>query len=55
MSRRIFPRAAAVALALLPAVSAAAQQVPSPAQVLGYELGERFTPYAGVQQYAHAL
>ncbi|HEX8672300.1 MAG TPA: hypothetical protein VF710_10435, partial [Longimicrobium sp.] len=28
---------------------------PSPAQVLGYELGERFTPYAGVQQYARAL
>jgi hypothetical protein len=54
MSRRIFPRAAAVALALLPAVSAA-QQVPSPAQVLGYELGERFTPYAGVQEYAKAL
>jgi hypothetical protein len=28
---------------------------PSPAQVLGYQLGERFTPYAGVQQYARAL
>lgn len=28
---------------------------PSPAQVLGYGMGERFTPYAGVQQYARAL
>ncbi len=28
---------------------------PSPAQVLGYEMGERFTPYSGVQQYARAL
>ncbi|HEX6746137.1 MAG TPA: M14 family metallopeptidase [Longimicrobium sp.] len=55
MPRRIFPSAAALALALLPALRAAAQQVPSPAQVLGYELGERFTPYAGVQQYARAL
>src|SRR5688500_16352176 len=27
----------------------------SPAEVLGYELGERFTPYAGVQRYARAL
>jgi hypothetical protein len=54
MPRRIFPTAATLALVLLPSL-AAAQQVPSPAQVLGYELGERFTPYAGVQQYAKAL
>lgn len=55
MPRRTFTSAALLALALLPALPAAAQQVPSPAQVLGYELGERFTPYAGVQQYAKAL
>ncbi|HEX8695999.1 MAG TPA: M14 metallopeptidase family protein [Longimicrobium sp.] len=43
-------------LATLAAAPLAAQQAPpSPAQVLGYELGERFTPYAGVQQYAKAL
>jgi hypothetical protein len=48
-------RTAALA-ALLAAPPLAAQQAPpSPAEVLGYELGERFTPYAGVQRYAQAL
>jgi hypothetical protein len=52
MSRRI----AALALVLLPTYHLAAQAAPpSPAQVLGYELGERFTPYAGVREYARAL
>ena len=32
-----------------------AQEAPSPAEVLGYQLGERFTPYAGVQRYSRAL
>jgi len=32
-----------------------AQGVPSPAQVLGYELGERFTTVAGVAHYFSAL
>ena len=41
--------------ALLAAPSLAAQEAPSPAEVLGYDLGERFTPYAGVQRYARAL
>ncbi|HEX6040077.1 M14 family metallopeptidase [Longimicrobium sp.] len=47
-------RAAALA-ALLAAPALQAQAVPSPAEVLGYELGERFTPYAGVQRYSRAL
>src|SRR5687767_9011264 len=34
---------------------AAQQAAPSPAEVLGYPLGERFTPYAGVQRYSRAL
>ena len=33
----------------------AAQDVPTPSQVLGYELGERFTPVSGVQAYMEAL
>lgn len=32
-----------------------AQEVPSPAEVLGYELGERFTTVAGVTHYLSAL
>jgi hypothetical protein len=55
MTRRIAARAAVLALALLPLRAAAQAAVPSPAQVLGYELGERFTPYAGVREYARAL
>src|SRR5688500_6951636 len=47
-------RAAALA-ALLTAPALAAQQAPSPTEVLCYELGERFNPYAGVQRYSHAL
>ncbi|MGH7475537.1 MAG: M14 family zinc carboxypeptidase [Longimicrobiales bacterium] len=34
---------------------AAAQAPPSPAEVLGYELGERFTDHAGVLRYMEAL
>ena len=33
----------------------AAQEVPSPAQVLGYEIGDRFTDGAGVERYMRAL
>src|SRR5687768_12173862 len=56
MARSILSGAAALASALLFSVAAAAQSAPpSPEQVLGYPLGERFTPYAGVQQYARAL
>lgn len=32
-----------------------AQETPSPAQVLGYELGQRFTTVAGVNRYMEAL
>jgi hypothetical protein len=55
--RRSFRHAAVAALlAQAAAGAAAAQQAPpSPADVLGYQLGERFTPYAGVQRYARAL
>ena len=31
------------------------QTVPAPADVLGYEIGERFTPTSGVQRYMEAL
>ena len=31
------------------------QEVPSPTQILGYELGERFTPVAGISHYFSAL
>jgi hypothetical protein len=42
--------------ALVAAQALAAQQAPpSPAEVLGHQLGERFTPYAGVQRYSQAL
>jgi hypothetical protein len=39
----------------LTAAPAAAQAVPSPEQVLGYALGERFTDHAGVVRYMEAL
>jgi len=32
-----------------------AQSIPSPAEVLGYEIGERFTDVAGVERYFEAL
>lgn len=44
----------AVALLLLPA-TLDAQRVPSPEDVLGHALGERFTDYHGVQRYSRAL
>jgi hypothetical protein len=40
---------------LLHQTPAPGQEVPSPAEVLGYELGERFTPVAGVSHYLSAL
>ncbi len=62
-SRPAFPARGAAALvlglALLaffpPAEEAGAQQVPSPAEVLGYEIGDRFTTTAGVERYFRAL
>ncbi|MEX2531530.1 MAG: M14 family zinc carboxypeptidase [Gemmatimonadota bacterium] len=30
-------------------------QVPSPAEVLGYEIGERFTPVSGIERYLRTL
>lgn len=63
MSRRLRSRlpglrapAALILAALLGAAApAAAQQVPSPAEVLGWELGERFTDVEAVNRYFHAL
>ena len=53
LRRRLLP---ALVLLALPGAEAAAQQAPpSPAQVLGYAMGEHFTPYAGVREYARAL
>jgi hypothetical protein len=54
----LFTRRAGVLAALaLAAAPCAAQQgaPPSPEQVLGYALGQHFTPTAGVRQYMHAL
>src|SRR5687768_18452326 len=55
MSRSTYRARAGLAALLLIAPALSAQQAPSPAEVLAYELGERFTPYAGVQRYARAL
>jgi hypothetical protein len=54
MMRSIPFRGVAVALLLLPA-GTAAQTVPTPAEVLGYEIGDRFTDVAGVERYMRAL
>ncbi|MBV9774854.1 MAG: zinc carboxypeptidase, partial [Gemmatimonadetes bacterium] len=46
----------ALPLLLLPLGALAAQTaVPSPAEVLGYQLGEHFTPYSGVREYGRRL
>lgn len=41
--------------AAVPALAQAPATVPSPAEVLGHELGERFTDHAGVVRYMEAL
>ena len=57
MARSTLRTPALLALAALAGAAplAAQQAPPSPAQVLGYELGDEFTPYAGVREYARAL
>jgi hypothetical protein len=57
MAHRTLRRAPLVAALLAAAAPGlhAQEAPPSPQQVLGYALGERFTPHAGVQQYARAL
>ncbi len=45
----------ALAAAAAPALAQTPATVPSPADVLGYELGERFTDHAGVVRYMEAL
>src|ERR1700741_4334066 len=55
MPRRSLKALLLLAAPLAAAPAAAQSAPPSPAQVLGYELGERFTPYAGVQEYSRAL
>nr|MDQ3389033.1 M14 family metallopeptidase [Gemmatimonadota bacterium] len=42
-------------LLLAPLPTAAQEAPPSPAEVLGYPLGEHFTPYDGVRSYGRAL
>ena len=42
-------------LFLLPQTPAFGQEVPSPAEVLGYDLGDRFTTVAGISEYFSAL
>jgi hypothetical protein len=54
---RILPLALVLVVAgptLAPA-PLAAQAVPAPHEVLGYEIGERFTPVSGVERYMRAL
>ncbi|MDP9349125.1 MAG: zinc carboxypeptidase, partial [Gemmatimonadota bacterium] len=54
LRRRTLP--ALLFLATLPLAKAGAQQAPpSPRDVLGYGIGEHFTPYAGIREYARAL
>ena len=45
----------ALVTAAAPGLAQAPTAVPSPADVLGYELGERFTDHAGVVRYMEAL
>jgi hypothetical protein len=56
-TQRARPLGAALlaALACAPAAAAQDRPPPSPADVLGYGIGERFTPYAGVREYVRAL
>ncbi|HEX6940127.1 MAG TPA: M14 family metallopeptidase [Longimicrobiales bacterium] len=51
---RILPLLTVLATAA-PAAAQAPDTVPSPARVLGHELGERFTDHAGVVRYMEAL
>jgi hypothetical protein len=51
---KIFPFPVLLALLFLPSTGRG-QEIPSPAQVLGYELGERFTPVAGLVHYFDRL
>ncbi len=51
---RFAPASLTLAL-LLPGGQAGAQSIPSPAEALGYELGEEFTPVAGIVHYLYAL
>jgi hypothetical protein len=56
MLRRFTPILALVCgLATLPVLAAGQDAVPSPAEVLGYGIGERFTDYHGVREYVRVL
>ena len=57
MTRRAprFPLFGLVFLLLLSPTPSVGQEVPSPADVLGYELGEQFTTVAGISHYLSAL
>ncbi|MBT8462522.1 MAG: hypothetical protein KJO44_08350, partial [Gemmatimonadetes bacterium] len=45
----------ALIILLATATDARAQSVPSPGEILGYELGDRFTDASAVVRYAEAL
>ena len=54
-SAKLFSLLGLSLLLLLPQTPGSGQEVPSPSQVLGYELGERFTTVAGISHYFSAL
>lgn len=55
MTRFVAVRGLAVLLLVLLPTGVPAQTVPTPAQVLGYEIGDHFTDVAGVERYMRAL
>jgi hypothetical protein len=55
MTRRRYPLLFVCACLFAMAAPAPAQNAPSPEQVLGYALGERFTDHASVVRYMDAL
>lgn len=55
MMRRVYKVWRLVAVLFCVPALAGAQGVPSPALVLGYEIGDRFTDVAGVERYMEAL
>jgi hypothetical protein len=61
MTRSLFGFGLSLLLLATPALAqaqtptAGGSQVPTPADVLGYEIGERFTPVSGVERYMRAL
>ncbi|MGH7472260.1 MAG: M14 family zinc carboxypeptidase, partial [Longimicrobiales bacterium] len=55
MVKLIFLYAVVTPLALVAVPAAAQSPVPAPREILGYEIGERFTDHAGLLRYMEAL